>query len=305
MDDDADAVNVNIDAADPPNEPTDAVEDAHQQLSDAELAKVRIRQILRQLDANNVAAARRAIHAQPLPPLTAEARRNIEALFPPRHHAPANRTDYRAATGSVPLITSEKIETYVDAHSKIRKGKDVYGWTIPQLGLVLKGTERTKADGLDPMSGLAKLVNDIVLGRLPADSLRALKRLRGCPLTKPNGGIRPICIEPVFMKMAAALLVQETASDISAALGPMEFGHGKKGSTEALTHVVRTHMSKHTTHVALCVDIRNTFGSISRDLVLEQTKTTAPKLLPLAASLLDTPSESFETSTLLVVSLPK
>jgi hypothetical protein len=241
------------------------------------------------LDAKNVAGARRAIYASPLPALTEAVKNDIRALYPARRSEPV-RTNVIAERGSVPRISEDKIRAYIDTHSKVRKGKDVYGWTIPQLGTVLRGTVCTKADGLNPMKGLARLVNDIVLHQVPDVALEALKCLRGCPLKKPNGGIRPISIEPVFMKMAAALLVQELASDISAALGPWEFGHGKKGGTEALTHLVRAHMSKHPTHVVLCVDMRNAFGTTPRDLVLSQTKSRAGKLLPLAASLLDTPS---------------
>ena len=287
--DDADA-DIEPDDVELPDNPPDESPGPTQERSPREIALNRLRLIQRMMDAKNVAAARRAIHAMPLPALTKEVETSIRALYPARTSEPT-KTDVAAARGSVPWISADKIKAYVDTHSKIRKGKDVYGWTMPQLGTVLKGTARTKADGLTPLVGLARLVNDIVLHQVPDDALKALKRLRGCPLAKPTGGIRPISIEPVFMKMAAALLVQELASEISEALGPWEFGHGKKGSTEALTHLVRAHMSKHKDHVVLCVDMRNAFGTTPRNLVLEQTKDRVGKLLPLAAALLDTPSQ--------------
>ena len=88
--------------------------------------------------------------------------------------------------------------------------------TTPLYALGIHQTLSTTCRPYSPTeskAGLVKFLNDIILGDLPEESLRTLKRLRGVPIAKANSDPRPIGIESLLMKMAASGFQSTQAPD--------------------------------------------------------------------------------------------
>ena len=127
-----------------------------------------------------------------------------------------------------------------------------------------------KRDPQPVLTGLTAVINDVGSGRIVQDRLvKRLRTLRGIPLLKPNGGIRPIGICEALLQLAgcAAWRAQKTAAaDVT---GPTALGFGVKYGLEAAVFLVNGFLETNAGTVLISVDMRNAFNTLSRGAVFE------------------------------------
>lgn len=275
-------------AVEQPENPIQGRQDPQPPITGEKLAAYRLARAAKCLDNNNTSAAMAAVESLPLISLTNEVKDQLRAVnLPSAGGVLIDVHALAAAKGTVQRIGAERLLAYTKAKVSVKKSDDIYGWTIQQVSKVL---QKEGKEGIKPTAGLLKLLNDINSNNLPPEALDLLKRFKGIALPKPNGGTRPICMEPLFMKMAASLLVSTYEQEIKDQLGLWEHGFGVRGATEALTYTVRMRLAQHTDHVVIAVDMKNAFNSTPRSLVLDQVKLKLPQLYPLAVGQLGTPA---------------
>jgi hypothetical protein len=271
-------------------EETDTVENNNANL-DSSLYMYRLKLVKHKLKNNDTAGAMRATHAIPPQDLSDGAKATITSLFPgPIEEVQVEASAIEAARIRGPKVSSEELKDYIDRKTKSRKADDIYGWELCDLQAVLKGNAKTKQAGHSPLLGLIDLINDVMNFRLTDNSLRMLKRYRGCPIPKSNGGVRPIAIEPMVMKIAGAILLQKCKDDVQKHLGKWEHGVGVKGSTETMAHLIRSKLATDGDNVVLSVDMTNAFNTIPRATVLREVRRHCPAMYPMAVAQLATPA---------------
>ena len=102
------------------------------------------------------------------------------------------------------------------------------------------------------------------------------------PLSKPNnGGIRPIAVGELLVRIAGNAIARHQASAFSAFFAPNnQFGVACAAGTDAVFHLVRFLLSTSSDTICVQLDFKNAFNTISRSLIYSQLQTHFPSLLP-------------------------
>jgi hypothetical protein len=105
----------------------------------------------------------------------------------------------------------------------------------------------------------------------------------GCivPIAKPNGGVRPIVLQPAFYKLTATIIVKEVAGALSDAVGPHQYGVGTPGGAQILAHKVRR-LAEEDGITVLKLDMTNGFGRVNRMHLFKELDQAGAALKPLA-----------------------
>ena len=129
------------------------------------------------------------------------------------------------------------------------------GWTESLLLPLLTDPEL--------LAALTTLLEDIGAGRLYARSRNLLCTSLLLAVRKPSGGVRPIAVGELFIKLSALyllrLLPDHTLSNL---FHPIQFGVGVKGGVELAVHTLQSHLEHHPENVVLKIDFKNGFNSL-------------------------------------------
>ena len=126
----------------------------------------------------------------------------------------------------------------------------------------------------------AELLVDFLLGRCPAEALQANLGARLVALHKKGGGLRPVAMGSVLRRLAARAACRVLKESVSAAVGPHQFGVGRRAGCELVHKLVTAHTDADPTRVVLAFDASNAFGSMPRQKIWDAVQSRLPDLAP-------------------------
>ena len=103
-------------------------------------------------------------------------------------------------------------------------------------------------------------------------------------LTKPKGGIRPICLQETGVKLVERCLLDSHWTELQQALGPRQLGAGRPGGAQIALELLRATSSDPSTAEMISTDFSNAFGTVFRENVIAAAIDSAPWITPYLAS---------------------
>eukprot|EP00892_Ulva_mutabilis_P001615 jgi/Ulvmu1/11454/UM076_0029.1 len=120
-----------------------------------------------------------------------------------------------------------------------------------------------------------------VLGNLPNSSAPGLSGWTLVPIRKPDGGIRPIAVQEVWVRIAS-LCALRACSEVGPSLAPLQVGVGISGGAQTMGHALSSAAVGNLDTVILSVDFKNAYNSIHTQSMLDAVHQRAPQLFPYA-----------------------
>ena len=156
-----------------------------------------------------------------------------------------------------PVLTTDIVQRAIQSQSQSSSG--ITGWHASHLTAI--------ADSDDGLRCVTYVLNRIYAKDMPATIFKGLQTSLLVPLTKDNGGIRPILIGDCLMRLLAKCVVEAEQRYIANRMEPIQVAVGMKGGNEMLIHGMRAQLEANPTHIAIAIDFKNAFGTIRRDAI--------------------------------------
>lgn len=159
------------------------------------------------------------------------------------------------------------------------------GWTYELVQQLALGE-----DGNNFRLQLLRVFNLILQGR--AGLVTQWTHDRIVPLQKPDGGLRPIVISDIWLRILSRIVAKKFAAQAADILAPLQFGVGIPGGCEVITHGLHlleeserdnNHGAETGNHPRLrfhTIDFANAFNSVHRRYIHEALAMHFPQLLP-------------------------
>ncbi len=143
---------------------------------------------------------------------------------------------------------------------------------------VLLGSERGLRD-------LTDVLQHIVRGRVPREVVPWLTTSRLIPLMKASGGVRPVAVGEVLLRLAARCSLAVVKPQLVEYLGEgyLQVGAGIPGGSESQLLRIESALEGDPDSVVVALDLSNAFNSVSRTEMLRQVQIHAGPLLPQVA----------------------
>ena len=199
-------------------------------------------------------------------------------------HPPANQLD------DIPVLTPPPAALRLDMEHVTQgllrlprqsaAGMDC--WTYDLIRQLVP-TDREE-EGSDLLVSIAILFEHILAGRGGSASLWTSSRL--IPLSKKDGGVRPIAIGAVWYRFLGRVVATAVSTDLGKALLPLQYGIGVKGGAEAVAHacsIAQEFMLSgeddlEDPFMVQTVDFKNAFNTIRRGTIARAVLEHAPNL---------------------------
>jgi hypothetical protein len=115
---------------------------------------------------------------------------------------------------------------------------------------------------------LTTVLNLIAAGIVPKSIVRLLTAGRGlCVPKDEKGGLRPIVVGAVLLRLIGSLALQKENTAISRYFlepRPIQFGVGVQGGCELMAAAVEAHLGSNPSHISMGCDAANAFNSVCR-----------------------------------------
>jgi hypothetical protein len=132
---------------------------------------------------------------------------------------------------------------------------------------------------------LTKLLNRIAAGNVPESVVQLLIAGRGICIPKDEkGGLRPIVVGSVIMRLVGSLAIQKESASINKYFlepKPLQFGVGVQGGCELMASAIEAHLRINPTSIVLSCDAANAFNSVCRSKLWDVLRTKFPSLYAL------------------------
>ena len=133
--------------------------------------------------------------------------------------------------------------------------------------------------GVRLISALTALVNQALLGEVPAAVRECFYTASLTALRKTDGGIRPIAVGSVYRRLATKVALKPLAAELGKQLRPVQLGYGTPGGCEAAVHASRLFLQGlKENEVLVKLDMKNAFNAVRRDTFLRAVRTRVPSL---------------------------
>ena len=228
-----------------------------------ELAQRRAERAAALAHMGELSAARSALTAAPLAPLTTD---RLNALRDPTKQPqerqvalPAWLAEYAPEEGPV-AMDSERFCTNVRS---ARRGAAAgpSGCTSEHLRVLLDDEECVEL--------MVTAAGKLVAGLVPSEVVDGLRLGRMVALTKPNGGIRALVMGDVFRRLVSRTLAQQFAGAFQSACAPFQYALSTRAGTEALSRALRLTTELQPRATVLSVDGVGAYDHISRAAMFE------------------------------------
>ena len=135
------------------------------------------------------------------------------------------------------------------------------------------------------LTAMADFCSRIANGGFSAECMKVITAARLVGVPKPSGGLRPIAVGDTFRRLAAKSLLKTMDDVLKEQLSPEQVGVAVPNAAETVARQVRFWLQQASDrHVALQVDMKNAFGSLFRNVMLDEIKMRCPLLYPYAAA---------------------
>lgn len=162
------------------------------------------------------------------------------------------------------------------------------GWTNELLSFIYleKYDGDSSSDSKEFRSLLLKTINLLIKGQGGSNTIWCKSML--IPLGKKNGGIRPLAIDNIFMRIIGKCINALVAKPIGDSLLPIQYAIGISGGCEMVVHTATNWVqhilldsasNNNNNNIVLKLDLKNAFNSISRNAIRAGVISYAPNLL--------------------------
>jgi hypothetical protein len=158
---------------------------------------------------------------------------------------------------TVLAITEDEV---LDTLRRSRRGKapGPSGWTEELLLIA--------CDSPVARRNLVALVADIANGNISRDAAAALRRCRLVGIPKKDGGIRPIAVGEVLVRIAGSIALSRALASLLQKFGDHQRGM-RPGGAESIAHDMRLLLGDEEGLAVATIDCRNAFNTVSREAV--------------------------------------
>ena len=231
-------------------------------------ARKRAARVHHLLTLGSVTRAAKSLEAVPIADPTEDTIAKLRELHPSAPPPPAQNP-----TAAAMEVT---MDTFRDALRSLPKGSSAgpSGWTYEHI----KAATQTDVIACD---AALRFVNAIIGGKLPHLPELLDSTLIGLEKPGSGGGIRPIAIGEVWLRLAG-LCAMASCPGAGQALAPLQLGVGVRGGSQIIGHAISSGIAADPDCVTLQLDWRNAFNSISRSAMLEAIAKRQPTMLPFA-----------------------
>ena len=112
-------------------------------------------------------------------------------------------------------------------------------------------------------SALCHMIADLINGLLSTEVMSRLKRARLIAIEKIGGGIRPVAVGELFLKLAEVVMLQRYEHTLGPLFEPWQFGVQTRSGCERIIHNLQELHSQG--KAILSIDLKNAFNSPRRD----------------------------------------
>ena len=211
--------------------------------------------------------AARALLSAPVLRASSATTKALTALHPPPLQDNEACTYSPGAQFLDPLLVKEVVR-----QSRTGSARGPSGWTAELLHPCLDDDTNLEAFCL--------LFSRLISGTLPLETRQTLTASRLIALDKGEGKVRPIAIGELFYRLSAKLALRLHKDQIAKALEKHQYGVGKPGGMEIITHSISYILQENPDLTCLQLDFTNAFNSIERSVVLDVVRERLPALYP-------------------------
>ena len=191
---------------------------------------------------------------------------NLQNLHPPGEPAQPPPIDTAA-----PHITEDHLQRVL-GNLPNSSAPGLSGWTYEHVRSAASASTAAR-------DAILRLINQVISGQFP--QVTALLSTRLVPIRKPDGGIRPIAVQEVWVRIAS-LCALRACSEVGPSLAPLQVGFGIPGGAQTMGPALSSAAVGDLDTVILSVDFKNAYNSIHTQSMLDAVHQRAPELLPYA-----------------------
>jgi hypothetical protein len=197
--------------------------------------------------------------------------KQVAPLFPPPKGRPLDEEDLRAADLATARVDQD-VEFSIAAVQKQlnMKRKDCAPGMSGLSARVVKAMwYRASDDQRESLCLLLSLLGNAHLPRTWTRFSAELANLRGVPILKPKGGVRPVGVAEILVTLSNGILNAARIGALASVSGG-NLAVGVKGGAEAMGHAIQAALAADPSLVALAFDVENAFGSMARRILVEE-----------------------------------
>ena len=116
-------------------------------------------------------------------------------------------------------------------------------------------------------SALCHMLLDVINGKVADEVMTRLKRARLVAIPKADGGIRPVAVGEMFLKLAEVVMLQKYERSLGTLFAPWQYGVSQKSGCESIVHQLQESYMKG--EKILSIDLCNAFNSPYRDHIAD------------------------------------
>ena len=116
-------------------------------------------------------------------------------------------------------------------------------------------------------SALCHMLLDVINGKVADEVMTRLKRARLVAIPKADGGIRPVAVGEMFLKLAEVVMLQKYERSLGTLFAPWQYRVSQKSGCESIVHQLQESYMKG--EKILSIDLCNAFNSPYRDHIAD------------------------------------
>jgi len=144
-----------------------------------------------------------------------------------------------------------------------------------QYKLIL-ASKKYQKEGKELREQIAILAKKLATSIVDPSTIDSLTACRLIPLSKAEGGVRPIGIGEVLRRIIGKMIGWVLKSDIQEAAGPLQACTGIEGGAEAAVHAMKEIFLYEESDAVILVDAKNAFNSLNRKTALHNIQYICP-----------------------------
>jgi hypothetical protein len=215
-----------------------------------------VRQAVSLVERGFLSRAAATLLQEELPVVNEAVLEQLRTLHPP---ASAPLPPLPDNTPTLVAVDGELLEQIILKQLANGSGPGPSGWTGELVRELVSSTECVEALGV--------LVRDIINGVLDVHSTRLLLAARLIPAPKRTGGVRPVAIMEVFVRLAS-LYIAHQLENTSMLFPSIQLGVGHEGGPERAVHIIQAAIERAGPSGTICsTDFTNAFNTRSRAVI--------------------------------------
>ena len=218
----------------------------------------RLKKVIKQASQGNLtkATALLASDAKILSAADPDVFDKLQALFPEPDQV-RQREPVQPIQTEFNRINPHEVKTALTKSTKAGAGPS--GWHISAI--------KTLGQTADGLITITKILNYLLGDTCPDGLLAGLRTGSLTPLSKANGGVRPIIITDTWTRLLAKTILQREQQKLGTDLAPLQTGVGLRGGVEFTIHSTRALLDANPSWIAIAVDCRNAYGAIRKTAI--------------------------------------